>query len=371
MFDTSRPFTFDRVVRILITIATLIGAYWLLKAISGALLPFCVACLLAYIFEPFVAFNKRLLRCRGNVLPIFLFLVELFGVIALLGWFLIPRIIDEIVTVGNLFNDYATSSSSRYIPQAVHDFVMKYVDMKTLASVLTQEQWSDIVQKSLSGTWTMVSGSISMLLTVCSWFIVLLYFIFILLDYDRFMNSMRSLIPQKYKPTVLKIAGDIKNSMNRYFRGQTLVALCVGVLFSIGFLIIDLPLAIIMGMFIGLLNMVPYLQLISLLPTTLLCVVYAAETNSSFWMIFALAMVVYGVVQLIQDLYLVPKIMGKTMGLNPAIILLSLSIWGSLLGFLGLIIALPLTTLLLSYYNTYVLHEGKPEQSAENQNIEN
>lgn len=368
MFDTSRPFTFDRVVRILITIATLIGAYWLLKAISGALLPFCVACLLAYIFEPFVAFNKRLLRCRGNVLPIFLFLVELFGVIALLGWFLIPRIIDEIVTVGNLFNDYATSSSSRYIPQAVHDFVMKYVDMKTLASVLTQEQWSDIVQKSLSGTWTMVSGSISMLLTVCSWFIVLLYFIFILLDYDRFMNSMRSLIPQKYKPTVLKIAGDIKNSMNRYFRGQTLVALCVGVLFSIGFLIIDLPLAIIMGMFIGLLNMVPYLQLISLLPTTLLCVVYAAETNSSFWVIFALAMVVYGVVQLIQDLYLVPKIMGKTMGLNPAIILLSLSIWGSLLGFLGLIIALPLTTLLLSYYNTYVRHEGKPEQSAENQN---
>ena len=371
MFDTSRPFTFDRVVRILITIATLIGAYWLLKAISGALLPFCVACLLAYIFEPFVAFNKRLLRCRGNVLPIFLFLVELFGVIALLGWFLIPRIIDEIVTVGNLFNDYATSSSSRYIPQAVHDFVMKYVDMKTLASVLTQEQWSDIVQKSLSGTWTMVSGSISMLLTVCSWFIVLLYFIFILLDYDRFMNSMRSLIPQKYKPTVLKIAGDIKNSMNRYFRGQTLVALCVGVLFSIGFLIIDLPLAIIMGMFIGLLNMVPYLQLISLLPTTLLCVVYAAETNSSFWVIFALAMVVYGVVQLIQDLDLVPKIMGKTMGLNPAIILLSLSIWGSLLGFLGLIIALPLTTLLLSYYNTYVLHEGKPEQSAENQNIGN
>ena len=162
-----------------------------------------------------------------------------------------------------------------------------------------------------------------------------------------------------------------KNSMNRYFRGQTLVALCVGVLFSIGFLIIDLPLAIIMGMFIGLLNMVPYLQLISLLPTTLLCVVYAAETNSSFWVIFALAMVVYGVVQLIQDLYLVPKIMGKTMGLNPAIILLSLSIWGSLLGFLGLIIALPLTTLLLSYYNTYVLHEGKPEESAENQNIGN
>jgi predicted PurR-regulated permease PerM len=83
--------------------------------------------------------------------------------------------------------------------------------------------------------------------------------------------------------------------------------------------------------------------------------------------IFALAMVVYGVVQLIQDLYLVPKIMGKTMGLNPAIILLSLSIWGSLLGFLGLIIALPLTTLLLNLISHHLtitppqLHISPPQ----------
>lgn len=370
MFNSSRPFTFDRVVRIVITIVCLLGAYWLLRAISGALLPFCVACLLAYIFEPFVAFNKRLLRCKRNELPIILFLAELAGVVILLGWLLIPRVANEIIVVSRLFNDYAADTRNNYIPQAVHEFVTEYVDMKQLAAVMSPDQWSTLVRESLSGTWTMVSGSISVLLTVCSWFIVLLYFFFILLDYNRFMESMRALIPKKYKPMVLKIANDIKDSMNRYFRGQTLVAFCVGVLFSIGFLIIDLPLALIMGMFIGLLNMVPYLQLISLLPTALLCVVYAAETGTSFWVIFALAMVVYGVVQLIQDFYLVPKIMGKTMGLNPAIILLSLSIWGSLLGFLGLIIALPLTTLLLSYYNTYVLREGKPEEET-NENINN
>ena len=369
MFNSSRPFTFDRVVRIVITIALLLGIFWVLRAISGALLPFCVACLLAYIFEPFVAFNKRILHCRTNVLPIFMFLVELIAVLVFLGWLLLPRIFDEIVTVGQLFNDYATSKGSAYIPQAVHDFVMKYVDIKKIASMLTTEQWSEIVRDSLNGTWMMVSGSLSMLLVVGSWFIVLLYFFFILLDYNRFMTSLRDMIPKKYKSIVLKIAGDIKDSMNRYFRGQALVAFCVGVLFSIGFWIIDLPLAIIMGMFIGLLNMVPYLQLISLLPTTLLCIVYAAETNSSFWVIFALTMGVYIVVQLIQDLYLVPKIMGKAMGLNPAIILLSLSIWGSLLEFLGLIIALPLTTLLLSYYNTYVLHneqEGNDGDSTGN-----
>ena len=147
----------------------------------------------------------------------------------------------------------------------------------------------------------------------------------------------------------------MKSSMNLCFRGQALVALCVGILFSIGFLIIDLPLAIVLGMFIGFLNLVPYLQLISFLPTTLLCIVYSVDTSCDFWVIWGLSMAVYVVVQIIQDGFIVPKIMGKTMGLNPAVILLSLSVWGSLFGFIGLIIALPLTTLVLSYYNRYVI----------------
>lgn len=68
-------------------------------------------------------------------------------------------------------------------------------------------------------------------------------------------------------------------------------------------------------------------------------------------------LVVFCVVQAIQDLFLVPKIMGKAVGLNPALILLSLSVWGVLLGFIGIIIALPLTSLCLSYYHKYVLKD--------------
>ena len=142
--------------------------------------------------------------------------------------------------------------------------------------------------------------------------------------------------------------------MNRYFRGQALVAFCVGVLFSIGFLIIDFPLAIGLGMFIGLLNMVPYLQIIGFIPTILLALLKAADTGQNFWWVLGLALLVFCIVQLIQDTILVPKIMGKITGLNPAIILLSLSVWGSLMGMLGMIIALPCTTLLLSYYQRYI-----------------
>ena len=145
--------------------------------------------------------------------------------------------------------------------------------------------------------------------------------------------------------------------MNSYFRGQSLIALIVGILFSIGFLIIDFPLAVGLGLFIGLLNLVPYLQLIGLVPTIILALMKSLETGQNFWFIMLLALIVFAVVQAIQDMYLTPRIMGKVMGLNPAVILLSLSVWGALLGFIGLIVALPLTTLCLSYYRRFVLKE--------------
>jgi len=132
------------------------------------------------------------------------------------------------------------------------------------------------------------------------------------------------------------------------------VAFLVGVLFSIGVLIIDFPLAIGFGLFIGLLNMVPYLQLIALVPTVLLALLKAADTGQNFWWILASAGLVFCIVQVIQDSIIVPKVMGKITGLNPAIILLSLSIWGALMGIVGMIIALPCTTIILSYYKRYI-----------------
>jgi predicted PurR-regulated permease PerM len=189
---------------------------------------------------------------------------------------------------------------------------------------------------------------------IIGWFIVILYIIFIMLDYEKLMNGFKKMIPSQYRRTVLSIGHDVKTSMNLYFRGQSLVALSVGILFSIGFLIIGLPMAVVLGMFIGLLNMVPYLQLVALVPTILLSLLKAADSGSNFWYILAGALLVFCIVQAIQDTIIVPKIMGKITGLNPAIILLSLSIWGALMGIVGMIIALPCTTIILSYYKRYI-----------------
>lgn len=112
---------------------------------------------------------------------------------------------------------------------------------------------------------------------------------------------------------------------------------------------------ILLGFFVGLLNLVPYLQLIGLIPAVVLAAIHALETGQSFWVVMGMTGLVFVVVQIIQDAVLVPRILGKAMGLSPAVMLLSLSIWGKLLGMLGLLIALPMTCLVLAYYRRLVL----------------
>lgn len=362
-----QPYTFDRVIRILFGTVFAVGLFYLIYILRGALLPFLVAWIIAYMLNPLVEYNKRIFKLKGRVLAITLSFVEVIISFSLLCVLVLPSIIEEIGLMRKLLSEYVYSSSSiPFVPQTVHDFIKQNIDFSQLSGLLSREQWLSLIEQSFSGAWGFIAGSVGEIINVISWLIVLLYVVFILLDYDKILVGFQRMIPQKYRPMVISVVNDIEVSMNRYFRGQALVAGLVGILFSIGFLIVGIPMAIVLGLFIGLLNMVPYLQLVGFIPTILLCLVSASETGGNFWLLFGACILVFIVVQLIEDIIIVPRVMGKVTGLNPAIILLSLSIWGSLLGFVGMIIALPLTTLFLSYYERYVLGpdpDTPPEQS--------
>lgn len=347
----SRPFTFDRVVRLLITIGSIAAAVWIVGILRSVLLPFLVAWLIAYLLEPFVQYNKRLLRVRKRWLPILMTLFECVLVLTAASVFIVPSIVEEMHQVADFVAHYSEGGSDiPFIPASLHEYLRENIDFASISRELTRQDLETI----LDTLGTFIAGGYDIVLGIFNWFIVLLYVVFIMLDYERLLKGFKRMVPPKYRATTYRVANDVKNSMNHYFRGQALVASLVGIMFCIGFSIIGLPMAIVLGLFIGLLNMVPYLQLISLIPTTLLCLVVSVDGNTDFWHIWWTAMAVYVIVQCIQDLFLTPKIMGKAMGLNPAIILLSLSVWGTLMGFIGLIIALPLTTLLLAYYDLYI-----------------
>lgn len=355
MEKTREPYTFDRVVRLTITIACVIAGLWLLNYLKGVLIPFLVACLIAYMLNPVVGWNRKLFHLKGRVLATILTIIEVTVILGAALSFLGPYIYKEFQNMIVLFNNYAKANFDvPYLPKAIHDFILDTVDIEHLKSLMTREEWVNLLREAANKTWPFVESTFSIILSIFSWAIVFIYIVFILIDFEKVMAGFKSIVPPKYKKRVFSIIDDVESSMNRYFRGQATVSFFVGISFCIGFWIIDLPMAIVLGLFIGLLNMVPYLQLISIPIAAILCLVSTVSTGSDFWVQFGLVIVVYCVSQLIQDLILIPKIMGKYMGLNPAIIFLSLSIWSALLGFVGLIIAVPLTTLLLSYYDKYI-----------------
>ena len=356
----NKPFTFDRVMRIVFGIALISGLVYLVTLLRDALLPFLIAWLLAYMMQPFVKFFQYKLRLRSRILSIMALFVSMVLIITLLVVMVVPSITEEADKTIELLRTHDPGEGHiPFIPQAWLDYLEANVDFTQLMDYLNKENLLKATKQIAPQVWSFLSNTFSVLLSVTMVFLIMLYFIFILLDYEKIANGWPQLIPGKYRPFVEGLVEDVECNMNRYFRGQALIALCVGILLAIGFKIIDFPLAVTLGLFIGVLNLIPYMQTIGIIPMLILALLRSAETGENFWIIFGLALLVLGIVQMIQDLFLTPRIMGKAMGLNPAIILLALSIWGTLLGFIGLIIALPLTTLCLSYYKRLILQDDQ------------
>ena len=359
-----KKITFDSFIRGTIGCLIVIGVLYLVNYLSGVLLPFFVAWLIAYMTYPLVTFFQYKLRLKNRVLSIFTVMIVLMTLITLAGILLVPPIINEFGKLKELLTAYFIDGSKQAaIPGTVANFIKEHVNMLQVQNTLNEENIAQALRSLLPKAWSIFAHSVNVLVSILATFIILLYTFFILLDYEAIAKGWTGLVPAKYRENTIRIVNDVKDSMNRYFRGQALVAFLVGILFSIGFLIIDFPLAIGFGLFIGLLNMVPYLQLIALVPTVLLALLKAADTGENFWWILAGALVVFCVVQVIQDGFIVPKVMGKITGLNPAVILLSLSVWGALMGMVGMIIALPCTSIMLAYYKRYIKKQEEAKDS--------
>ncbi len=199
-----------------------------------------------------------------------------------------------------------------------------------------------------------IKGTANVLMAVVGLVVILLYMIFLLMDFQSVSTDWITLFPEQHREPVALFVSDFEAAMNRYFRAQALLAAIAGVLFAIGFSIIGLPMAILLGLFLGLLNMVPYLQTVGFIPALILSLMHSLQSGTDFSTIILMVVGVFAVVQVIQDGLLTPRIMGQAMGLSPWLIMLSLSVWGQLLGMLGLLIALPMTCLCLAYYRRAV-----------------
>jgi predicted PurR-regulated permease PerM len=411
MAEQQEQYTFDRVVRGVLGVLAVTAAILLVRYLKDVLLPFVAAVILAYLLNPIVSALERKTGRRGLAVALTLGGLGIAGLG--LTVVIVPLMISQIGRFTDdlklLYKDLpAVGPSSDELPdrpaaipesephedggsaktaigwQELKDAWERYQAeqdtprsqrlaafrarlegtyiggaLERVLAYLQSPEFSMLLvagaKRLAAGGWEVVTFTVNLVLGLIGLVIVLLYLVFLLLDFPAYAQAWPGFLPPRYRPQIVEFSDEFRVVMSRYFRGQAIVALLVGALFSVGFTVIGLPMAVPFGLFVGLLNMVPYLQTTALIPAMMLALMRAIEGSASFMWSVVLVLVVFGVVQVIQDGIIVPKVMGGTTGLRPVAILLGLFIWGKLLGFLGLLLAIPLTCLGIAYYRRHVL----------------
>lgn len=358
----------QKLATLLLVALIVAGVFYLLRLLSPYLAPFAIALLLAYLFNPIVDFFQYRLRFKNRVVSVIATLFLILGVMVLLWLLLAPAVRAETNQAAQLISKYSEQiERPAWLPENLEETIQRYLQMEEIQQLFSREDSATYLQKIGGWLWQGISGVGSFLLGLFSLVTLLLYLVFIMISYDDFREYWDDYIPPRWRGPVVTLTHDVKNGMKAYFRAQAEIVLIVSILFALGFKLIGLPLGIVLGIIVGLLNFVPYLQIAGVLPAILLAFLHSLEADISFWVMLLLVLVVFAVVQAIQDVLLTPRIMGDLTGLNPAVILLALSIWGGLLGIIGMVIALPMTTLLLAYYRKFVLEPATTKEPDEEQ----
>ncbi|MBR2486400.1 MAG: AI-2E family transporter [Paludibacteraceae bacterium] len=350
-------FSRETIIRSVITIAVLGALYLLVRRLSGVLLPFLISFVVAYMLAPIVNFFQHKCRLKSRVLSIVVTLLLVIGLLTGAVAAVVPAISRQATSLSQSVKTYVSQwDGNEYFSPRVNERIEEIIQSIDIKTLINSEEVQQGIKKVIPilGDW--ISSGVNAIMGLAVAFICILYIIFLLIDYEKISTNWHKYIPNRFRDSIVMLMGDLDRNMNAYFRGQALVAGIVGILFAIGFQIIGLPMGIGIGLFIGVLNLVPYLQALGIPPCIILGLIQSAETGRPVWVVMLCVAAVFIIVQTIQDMVLVPTIMGNVTGMGPAWILLSLSIWGSLLGFVGMIIALPITTLLVSYYKRFVLH---------------
>ena len=356
LYMLEQKITFDKFIRWTAILLITVAVFAVTNYLSSVLLPFFIAWLFAYLMYPMVKFIQYRMRVKVRALAIIIAMTVVLGVVGLMIYFIIPPMIEQFQKLYEVLMHWLHQTThTNDLTTLVKNWIEE--NQEQVEKFFKSNDFKEAIRTSMPKVFAVIGQTANIVLSVVASCITLLYMFFILLDYEFLTSNWIKIFPKKNRPFWRELAGDVERELNNYIRGQCLVALCMGVMFCIGFSIMDFPMAIGLGILIGVMDLVPYLHTFAIIPTAFLAMLKAADTGQNFWVVFGLAVGLFCVVQIITDMVVTPKIMGKAMGLNPAILLLSLSVWGALLGFIGLIIALPLTTLIIAYWQRYVTKE--------------
>ena len=339
--------------------ALMVLALWLLGPV---LTPFIVAAVLAYTLTPLVnkldnLFHGRVPRVLAVVLVELLFIVAALCLMLLI----VPIVAKEIPLMREqvpLLAERLTTGLTPWLAQFGINVSLDLGSLKALAMKYLNANYEDMFGSLLSSL--QVGGSLA-LAVVGNAVLIPVALFYLLMDWDKFVTRLLELVPPQLRESVDSFTGEADSVLGQYLRGQLLVMLIMAVFYAIGLALFGLDLALPIGIFTGVAMFIPYVgfgigMLLGLIAGLL-----------QFASIKALVMVavVFGIGQVLESLVLTPRLVGERIGLHPLAVIFALLAFGQLFGFVGVLIALPASAVLLvamrrvkSQYLTSKLYKG-------------
>jgi predicted PurR-regulated permease PerM len=328
------------------------GLFAVLRELQDVFIPLAIAGVLAYIFHPVV----NLIEFRFRISRSYAILV-LMGLSALiLGGFLFwifPKVYEQ---GGRLVTEFPSKviAWKGFFVQSLQEYpeVQKKIDEYQSLLLAKWPEWS---RDFLSYSWSGLSGTLGLVL---GFLFIPLYIFYFLRDQSVIELNWKRYIPlhsSLWKEELAFILSEVNRYLIVFFRGQVLVALSLGLLTSIGLLMIGLSYGLFLGLLTGILSIVPYLGIV--IGLTVSCLIAFVQPEGGWGLVMGV-IAVFGVIQVLEGFWISPKIMGDRTGLHPMTIIIAILVWSHLLGgIVGAILAIPLTATLRVLMFRYIWRE--------------
>ena len=327
-------------------LALLAGGGWLVYLLAPVITPFASSAVLAYFGDPIVDRLQRVSIWRWKVgrtvavSIVFMLMLALLTVILLI---LIPLLADQIRLLVERFPQWVDWFSGTVLPwvAAKLGFELTGFDPAQFSDML-KEYWKEISSAAFNVIDFISRGGMAVATWLTHLILIPVVTFYLLRDWDLMIRGIHDLLPRDMEGEISRLASEVDNVLAAFFRGQLMVMLALGVIYTIGLSVVGIELAVLIGMGAGLLSIVPYLGSI----VGVVVAVGAAIFQFHDWFHLVMVLLVFGVGQSAEGMYLTPKLVGDQIGLHPVTVIFAVLAGGQLFGFLGILLALPVAAAL-------------------------
>jgi predicted PurR-regulated permease PerM len=325
-----------------LAVALLAFSGWLLYLLAPVLTPFVAGALLAYLGDPLA----DRLEARGlSRLPavIIVFAVMITAVVLLL-FLVVPVLVEQVSNLIGALPAYARTFQNMAGPWVQKHFGVRprFSDLDQLAGMLSTH-WQQAGGLA-SGVFESLTHSGAVVLSwVLNLVLIPVVMFYLLRDWDQLVTRLHDLLPRRWAGTVSNLAGEADEVLSAVFRGQLMVMIALAGIYSAGLWLVGLNLGLLIGMLSGLLSFIPYVgSLTGILVASFTALAQFGEVNAVLWVL-----AVFGVGQAVESMFLTPNLIGQRIGLHPVAVIFAVLAGGQLFGFLGVMLALPLASVVM------------------------